>query len=199
MVLVEGKKGAETRAVAENLCYGLLENGHTVTYVTTSLPIQDFILEMHSHNYPMAQYLPDRQVLVIPVYPIIEGKETTEDLLDKLMSSAQLQTTDVIIVDSLSDFLGGHFDEVICMRLLEYLRRLINVGKTVFLVVEDGQKGILSLRLASDLHFALSSQEGKGVQVKRYHPAKEGAPDVLHFRIDSVAGLITQPLKAGKC
>ncbi len=198
MVLVEGKKGAETRGVAENLCYGLLENGHTVTYITTALPIQDFIVEMHAHNYRIAQYLPDRQVLVIPVYPIIEGKGSTEELLDKLMSSSQLQTTDAIIVDSLSDFLGGHFDEVICMRLLEYLRRLINMGKTVFLVVEDGQKGILSLRLASDLHFALSAQEGKGVQVKRYHPPKEDAQDVLHFRIDPVVGLISQPRNAGK-
>lgn len=198
MVLVEGKKGAETRGVAENLCYGLLENGHTVTYITTALPIQDFIVEMHAHNYRIAQYLPDRQILVIPVYPIIEGKGNTEELLDKLMSSSQLQTTDAIIVDSLSDFLGGHFDEVICMRLLEYLRRLINMGKTVFLVVEDGQKGILSLRLASDLHFALSALEGKGVQVKRYHPPKKGARDVLNFRIDPAAGLISQPRKAAK-
>ncbi len=198
MVLVEGKKGAITRGVAENLCYGLLENGYSVTYVTTSLAVQDFIVEMHAHNYRIAQHLPDRKVLVIPVYPIIEGKGNTDGLLDKLMSSSQLQTTDTIIVDSLSDFLGGHFDEVICMRLLEYLRHLISMGKTVFLVVEDGQKGILSLRLASDLHFALPSRDSKGVQVKRYHPPREGSRDILHFRIDPIAGLISQPRRTEK-
>jgi archaellum biogenesis ATPase FlaH len=114
------------------------------------------------------------------------------------MSSSQLRTTDVIIVDSLSDFLGGHFDEVICMRLLEYLRNLSNLGKTMVLVVADGQKGILSLRLASDLHFALPVDEGKGVQVKRYHPPREGSPGVLNFRIDPALGLISQPHRAEK-
>jgi archaellum biogenesis ATPase FlaH len=195
VVLVEGHKGAATRAVTENLCYGLLESGRTVTYVTTALTVQDFIMEMHSHNYRIAQYLPERKVLVIPVYPLIEGKGGSEGLLDTLMTSPQLHTTDAIIVDNLSDFLGGSFDEVICMRLLEYLRNLSAMGKTVFLVVEDGQKGILSLRLASDLHFALPAEEGKGVQVKRYQPPKLGAPGVLRFRVDPALGLISQPHK----
>jgi len=198
MVLVEGAKGQQTRAVTQNMSYGLLENGHTVTYITTGLTIQDFIVEMHDHNYRIAQYLPDQSILVIPVYPFIEGKGDPKALLDKLITSTQLQTTDTIFVDSLSDFLGGSFDEVICMRLLEYLRRLSGMGKTIFLVVDDGQKGILSLRLASDLHFALSSQGGKGVQVKRYHPIKAGAKEILHFRVDPVLGLISQPRKGSK-
>lgn len=193
VVLIEGVKGPRTRAISHNLCYGLLENGYSVTYVSTSLVVKDIILEMHSRNYRIARFLPDRQLLCVPVYPIIEDKGTKDGLLEKLMESPQLQTTDAIMVDTLSDFLED-FDDMICMRLLEYLRVLSGMGKTIFLCVDDGQKGILSLRLASDLHFALSLDgDEHHVQVKRYSTPRSGAKNVLHFKVDPVIGLVSHP------
>ncbi len=56
---------------------------------------------------------------------LIEGRGTSEGLLDKLMGSEQLQSSDALVIDSLSDFLSDRFDEMMCMHLLEYVQHVM--------------------------------------------------------------------------
>ncbi len=79
MVLIEGEVGPSTREVSQMLCQGILENGYTVTYVTTQLNLGDFITEMYERNNKVAEYLPDHRLLCIPVVPLIEKKQMRED------------------------------------------------------------------------------------------------------------------------
>lgn len=185
MVLIEGNVGPSTREVSQRLCQGILENGYTATYVTTQLNVGDFITEMYARDSNIADYLPEHKLLCIPVVPLIEKKEIREDPLDKLMQSPSLQTSDVVFVDTLSDFLKGDFNETLCMRILEYLRKLSGAGKTIFLNVDNGQKGMISLRLASDIQISMAFGEGaRGVVVKKRNKARESSSNILLFKGD---------------
>ncbi len=193
LVLVEGEKGPRARELMQQISLGVLENGRSVTYVTTSQSVQDLIMEMFNRDQRIASYLPDHRLLCVPVYPLIEGKGPREGLLDKLMGSEQLRTSDALVIDSLSDFLGDRFEEARCMRLLEFVQDLNAMGKVVFLVVSDGQKGILPLRLESELQLSLPAGEG-GTQLKRYQKPHQGATEFLRFQLHPTAGLLVRPL-----
>jgi len=194
LVLVEGEKGKRARELMQQISLGILENGRSVTYVTTSQSVQDLVMEMFGRDERIATYLPDHRLLCVPVYPLIEGRGTRDGLLDKLMGSEQLQTSDVLIIDSLSDFLGDRFEEAICIRVLEFVQNLNGMGKAVFLVVNDGQKGILPLRLESELQLSLPSGEDGTLQMKRYQHAHQGAAEMLRFQVHPKAGLVAHPL-----
>jgi len=194
LVLVEGEKGKKARELMQQISLGILENGRSVTYVTTSQSVQDLVMEMFGRDERIATYLPDHRLLCVPVYPLIEGRGTRDGLLDKLMGSEQLQTSDVLIIDSLSDFLGDRFEEAICIRVLEFVQNLNGMGKAVFLVVNDGQKGILPLRLESELQLSLPSGEEGTLQMKRYQQAHQGAAEMLRFQVHPKAGVVAHPL-----
>ncbi len=101
------------------------------------------------------------------------------------MQSPNLQTSDVVFVDSLSDFLNGDFNETLCMRILEYLRKLSGAGRTIFLNVDNGQKGMISLRLASDIQISMAfGDDVKGVVVKKRNKQRDGSADILMFKGD---------------
>jgi archaeal flagellar protein FlaH len=194
LVLVEGEKGRKARELMQQISLGILENGRSVTYVTTSQSVQDLVMEMFERDERIATYLPDHRLLCVPVYPLIEGKGTRDGLLDKLMGSEQLQTSDALIIDSLSDFLGERFEEASCIRVLEFVQNLNGTGKAVFLVVNDGQKGILPVRLESELQLSLPSGEEGIVQMKRYQHAHQGAAEMLRFQIHPTTGILAHPL-----
>lgn len=194
LVLVEGEKGQKARELLQQVALGILENGRSVTYVTTSQSVQGLVMEMFGRDQRIATYLPDRRLLCVPVFPLIEGRGTRDGLLDKLMGSEQLQTSDVLIIDSLSDFLGDRFEEANCIRFLEFVQNLNGMGKAVFLVVNDGQKEILPLRLESELQLSLPSGEEGILQIKRYQQAHQGASEFLRFQVHPRAGLLTHPL-----
>lgn len=194
LVLIEGEKGKRARDLVQAISLGILQNGLSVTYVATSQSVQDLIMEMYEKDDQIASYLPDHRLRCVPVYPLIEGRGTSEGLLDKLMGSEQLQSSDALVIDSLSDFLSDRFDEMMCMHLLEYVQHVNAQGKAVFLTVNDGQKGILPLRLESELQLSLASEDKEKVQMKRYRPVRKGAPELLRFHIDPDKGLLPYPL-----
>ena len=194
LVLIEGEKGKKARDLVQTISLGILQNGRSVTYVATAQSVQDLIMEMYEMDDHIADYLPDHRLMCVPVYPLIEGRRASEGLLDKLIGSEQLQTTDALVIDALSDFLNDRFDEMKCMHLLEHFQHLNAMGKAVFLIVNDGQKGILPLRLESELQLSIPAEGPGPVQMKRYQPSRQGASEMLRFHMDPEAGLLPHPL-----
>jgi archaellum biogenesis ATPase FlaH len=193
LVLIEGRKGEATRALAQNLCYGLLEGGLTVTYVTTSMAVHDFIMEMHLRHYSIARFLPDRQLLCIPVYPLLEGRGDKADLLGKLMSSPQLHKTDAIIVDTLTDFFDGEPSEMVTAQVVSFLQRFGDNGKIAAVVADGEHADISALGRASDVHLAVPPPGDKVVEVKAGTATWSGRA-VLLFKIDPEGGFVSRPL-----
>src|SRR6056297_2147555 len=57
IVLIEGDYGAGKSAMSQRFTYGLCEEGHSVTLVSTELTVRGFIDQMHSLSYDMEEHL----------------------------------------------------------------------------------------------------------------------------------------------
>ncbi len=197
IVLLEGEEGSGRSVISQRMAYGILENGHSVGYISTELTMKDFIDQMYSLEYEIGEYLPDLSLLYIPVYPLMGKTRPREDFLKKLMTSPQLFRNDVIFIDTLSSLVSQDIDEENCLRFLAFLKKLANIGKTIVLTIEDQQEDLDPLRIASDIYIILRSDlVGEEIQrtlnVKRYIRARGKVNDVIRYRIEHGIGLVIE-------
>jgi flagellar protein FlaH len=197
IVLIEGEEGSGRSVISQRMAYGLLRSGHTVSYISTEMTMKDFIDQMYSLEYRIGEFLPNLRLLYIPVYPLIGKTMPREDFLDKLMKSPQLYRNDVVFIDSLSTLGNKQLDEQNCNILLGLFKKLVGIGKTMVLTIENGQEALDPLRLASDVYLVLRSglvgeEISRTVNVKRYIRARGKVNDVIRYRIEPNIGLVIE-------
>jgi flagellar protein FlaH len=197
LMLVEGQEGSGRSVLCQRLCYGFLSNGHSVTYISTEMTVKDFIDQMYSLDYRIADHLLARKLLYIPVYPLIGETKARYDFLARLMDSLPLYENDIIIIDSLSSLIQYSMDDSGCLLLLGFLKKIASRGKSVILTVGEEDKDVNPLRLASDIYLALKtkvSADGmqRMIQTKRFIRARNRVQDVIIFRIEPMVGLVIE-------
>jgi len=108
IVLMEGDYGAGKSAISQRFSYGLCEEGHTVTFLSTELTVGSFLEQMNSLDYDMVDHMLDENILFLHA-DIGESKNTfsddggdddRKDLLKRLMEAEVMWESDVIIIDT---------------------------------------------------------------------------------------------------
>ncbi|MFA7342528.1 MAG: ATPase domain-containing protein, partial [Candidatus Methanomethylophilaceae archaeon] len=84
LALIEGEEGSGRSVVSQRLTYGLLENGFSVTYISTELTLKDFINQMYSMKYHIGPYLINTRLKFIPVLPIVGDQMPRQGYLQTL-------------------------------------------------------------------------------------------------------------------
>ena len=136
MTLLEGEDGSGKSLVSQRIMYGLLENGISVTYISTDLSTKDFIKQMQSLNYDIVKYLLSKQLLFIPVFPITKRLNKTVNLLDRMMNAPHLFENQVIIIDSLSVMLNeGKLPSDLKFKFGNFVKKLSGIDKTVIVTL----------------------------------------------------------------
>ena len=102
ITLIEGEDGSGKSLISQRVVYGLLENGFSVTYISTDLSTKDFITQMQSLKYDIVKYLLNRKLLFIPVFPITKKLNRPTELLGRMMSAPHLFENQVIVIDCLT-------------------------------------------------------------------------------------------------
>jgi flagellar protein FlaH len=197
IMLIEGSEGSGRSVICQRLCYGFLSNNHTVTYISTEMTVKDFIDQMYSLNFRIADYLLSNKLLYIPVYPLIGSTKSRRDFLDKLMRSPVIYKKEILIVDSLSSLIAHSLDEDRIFDFLAFLKKLVSAGRTVIFTVEEGHKQIEPLRLASDILLSLrirTTSEGiqRMILVKRFARSRGRVQDIIFYRIEHMAGIVIE-------
>ena len=138
VMLIEGVEGSGRSVISQRLCYGLLANGASVTFVSTEMTIKDFIDQMYSIEYKVGPHLLSQKLLYLPVYPLLGQTMVRDDFLDKLIGSPQLYERDVLIVDSFSSLINRRLDNNQAQSLMGFLKKVARSNKTVILTAEAG-------------------------------------------------------------
>ncbi len=196
-MLIEGEEGSGRSVVSQRLAYGLLENGYSVTYISTELTLKDFLDQMYSMKYNIGPYLIKTSLKFIPVLPIIGDSMPKEGYLKTLMENPYLYATDVTIIDCFGEMLHSINGSSDMDRYLEHMKKTVHGGKTLIMTVLKNQPGIERLRQTCDVYFDLqlkSSSYGIRhiIRVRRYLKARGKVDKMVEFRVEPDVGLIIE-------
>ncbi len=201
LVLIEGEDGSGKSALTQRLAYGFLMNGHTVTIISTELTVRDFINQMYSLNYPIANFLLRNRLVFIPVYPIIGKQRDRKDFLGRLMRTPSLFRTDIIIIDTLSALVKSSLKvEERSVQLLAFFKRLLALDRTIILTVEKGaipEEILKPFKSAAQVYIETSINRIGGMVnrvafIKRYLNAASRVENSIVFRVEAGTGIILE-------
>jgi len=182
-----------------------------VSVVSTELTTLHFIEQMHSLDYPVEEYIFNRSLLFLPVYPVLGFRGQKKDLMDRLLNAKKMYEADVICIDAFSSLvkdwvraLPKEHDERQKIERIEdalyFFKLLNNGGKTVILTMQPGDlpDDISSgLKGAADVYFTLKLESVGGVVsrslfVRRFERAEKPVADIIPFRVEPKTGLIVE-------
>ncbi|QLH74279.1 MAG: AAA family ATPase [Methanomassiliicoccales archaeon] len=197
VVFIEGMEGSGRSVISQRLAYGFLNNGASVTFISTEMTIKEFIDQMYSLEYKIGPYLLKEKLRYVPVYPLLSDSRPREDFLQKLVSSSSLWETDVLIVDSFSSLVKKELEPKQTVELLSFLKKVVKMDKSVILTAESGIPGLEPLRLASDIYLYLNMKSSGGslvreIHVKRFLRARGQVDDIMKYRVEPRSGLVIE-------
>lgn len=200
IVVIEGGNGSGKSTVCQRLAYGLMENGSTVTYISTQLTTKGFINQMYSLDYRIASFLLKKKLLYIPVLSLINPTASRLDFIERFREGKELFDSDVIIVDTMSSLIKHSADMEKSLELISFFKRLTGIRKTIVLSVESSELDphILSEFIAaSDINLSLKiSTLGSSIKrtiiINKFTGAPASVESMIGFRIESKVGLVVE-------
>jgi flagellar protein FlaH len=200
IIMIEGGGGSGKSTVCQRLAYGLMENGSSVTYISTQLTTKGFINQMYSLNYKIASFLLKKKLLYIPVLSLMDPTRPRLDFIERLRSGEELFKNDVIIIDTISSLIKHSVNIEKSLELISFFKRLTGVNKTIILSVEphEIEPHILSeFNGASDINLTLKiSTLGSNIKrtiiVNKFTGAAAQVESMVGFRIEPNVGLVVE-------
>jgi flagellar protein FlaH len=200
MVVIDGGTGCGKSTVCQRLAYGLMENGYSVTYVSTQLTTKGFINQMYSLNYKIASFLLKKKLLYIPVLSLIDPTPARTDFIERLRSGKELFDNDVIIIDTISSLIKHSANVKKSLELISFFKKLTGIKKTIILSIEPSElePEILSeFAGASDINLSLKvrtlgSSIKRTIIVNKFTGASASVESMIGFRIESNVGLVVE-------
>jgi len=200
LIVIDGEHGTGKSVLLQRIAYGLLENGHSVTFVSTQFTTRDFISQMYSLNFPVLPYLASNRLLFISVYPLISETKQGDFFFTKLMETKDLYNSDVLIIDTLSSIIKYNKDNQKVSDLIGFFKRITGTGKTIAVSVNinDLNEDTLGV-LRSSAHVYISTKQKtigdnikQSIVVNKYLSAQDSYTTITNFRIVPKIGFIIE-------
>ncbi len=137
LIMIDGPSGSGKSALCERFAYGLLDNKHTVTYISTQLTTKNFIRQMNSLDYPIGIRLLKGELLYIPVFPLLKESTPRIDFVQRLMGAEVLFEKNIIIIDTLSALVRYSINQEKSLELISFFKKLSGVQKTIILTIDS--------------------------------------------------------------
>ncbi len=137
LIMIDGPSGSGKSALCERFAFGLLDNKHTVTYISTQLTTKNFIRQMNSLDYPIGIKLLKGELLYIPVFPLLKEPTPRIDFVQRLMGAEVLFEKNIIIIDTLSALVRYSINQEKSLELISFFKKLSGVQKTIILTIDS--------------------------------------------------------------
>jgi len=200
IVFIEGDNGSGKSSISQRLTFGLLENGYSVTLLSTQLTTKGFINQMYSLDYPVASHLLKNNLLYIPVLPLIKSSKNRIDFIERLMAAEALFKNNVIIIDTISSLIKQSADTTKGLELISFLKKITGMGKTVILTsnLNELESALYSQFVStSDIYFTLKvrplgNEIKRTIVVNKFTGARSPVGSMVGFRIEPKVGLVVE-------
>lgn len=216
IVLMEGDYGAGKSAISQRFAYGLVEEGASVTMMSTELTVRGFIDQMHSLSYDMVDHLLDENVLFLHAdfdtggTLSDEGEGERKELLKRLMNAEVMWNSEVIVIDTFDAILRNDpkFEALVrqneerqaALEIIGFFRDIISQGKVIVLTVDPStvdEEAIGPFRSIADVFLELEMIEvgndiRRQINVKRFAGMGEQVGDTIGFSVRSGTGIVIE-------
>lgn len=193
-----GEDGSGKSVMAQRLAYGFLSNKVSVSYVSTELNTISFAEQMDSMDYDVKSFIINHRLLFIPMFPAMGNTSLKTNFLDDLMKTKQIFDKEIIMFDTLSFILlRDEYGEKECYNLINTLKRLTTMGKTILFFIDPTHINPTFLTLiksVADLYVNLNINTFAGniirvIEIVRFkRPQGEFQPRIP-FRVEPKMGL----------
>lgn len=210
IVLVTGEYGAGKSALAQRFTYGLCEESHQVTYLSTELSVSGFISQMHSLDYDVVNHLLDERLLFLfgETAPRYEGDRL--NFLERLMTARDMWNADAIVIDAFDAILRNDesFDALVregeqrqaTLEIISFFRRLVSNRRVLVLTVDptnlpDG--ALAPFRSIADVLLELEtttvgSSVRRQISVRRFAGMGQQVGDSIGFSVRPGVGIVVE-------
>jgi flagellar protein FlaH len=198
ITLVEGPDGSGKSILSQRLMYGFLMNGYSVTYISSELTTKGFLDQMRSLNYDVLNFMLSRQLLFVPVYPLIGRPRSRVDFVDRLMGAKELFKNEITIIDAFSGIAPPDTPGDKILEIIYFFKKLASENKTIIITLDPTHSNeilLKHLRTTADIYLELVTNLTEGeisklIIVKRFTYAMEFVGNVTGFRVEPQVGLV---------
>lgn len=192
LMTIKGGSSSGKSITCQRICFGLLENDVSVTYISTQLTTKSFIAQMQTLDYPIGIHLIRGKLLMIPVIPLLQKAKQKSDYIQRLMAAKTLFRNDVVIIDTISSLLFYSADVKKTLDLINFFKRVGSVGKTVVLALDDGMldpEVTHIFKSSSDVHLEINAKREMGnirrsIAVHKFAGSESKVTQIIGFLIE---------------
>ncbi|WP_313692674.1 ATPase domain-containing protein [Halorarum halobium] len=215
IVLMEGDYGAGKSALSQRFSYGLVDEGASVTLLSTELTVSGFIDQMYSLEYDVTKPLLNEELLFLAADFDSGGAFSDDDgdrkeLLKRLMEAETMWNSDVVILDTFDSILRNDptFEALVrnneerqaALEIISFFRDMISNGKVIVLTVDPsavGEEAIGPFRSIADVFLELQmievgSDVRRNISVKRFAGMGSQVGDTIGFSVRSGTGIVIE-------
>ena len=205
LTLVEGQSDSGKSVVVQQMIWGSLHDGATVTLYTSENTIKSFIRQMASLSLDILDFMLLRRLKVLEVSTQRSGLKA-EQIFDMLLDSMRAdRTSDLIVVDSLTTFVT-HTSSDATLAYFEECREICSDGRTVINVANSyafDNSALARLRSMCDAHLSLRVEEVGDVLVKilevsKIRGASKTTGNIITFDVEPNMGMRIIPISKAK-
>lgn len=206
LALIEAPNGLGKSIVAQRFTYGLITNDRTVSYISTELPVSGFLKQMESVNYHIKQEFLQRQLKFISIFTPFGNVQPRNDLVNHILDEEALMESNVVIFDTLSDFLVSPeraFDDN--FDLLNEFKQQTMQDTTIMCCIDpetlnDDLRRMLTN--AAEVYITMQELEQYGqtvnrMSIQRFNAAQDNLDNELSFHVRPNVGLVVEIASGG--
>lgn len=221
IVLIEGQYGAGKSALTQRFSYGMCEEGHTSTILSTELTVKGFIDQMDSLDYNMEGHMIHENVLFLhadidTTDALREGGIAEDEdqkrmaLFKRMMDAETMWEPDAIFIDTFDAILRNdpNFEELVrqgegrqgALEIIDFFRDIIADGHVIVLTVDPttvNDEIMSPFRSIADIYLELQMVEvgnevRRNISVQRFTGMGQQVGDTIGFSVRSGVGIVIE-------
>ena len=197
LTLIDGQSGAGKSVFTQQLTYGALKHGRRVVLYSNENTKESLLSQMDSLGMDVADHFARGKLQVLDI-PASRLDEQTSPNLDMLLRDIQrLRDCDMVVVDSLTGFLGRPADDEV-IPFLTHCKQFYSQGKTVVTTVHSNVFSDSALgRMVSicDVYLRLRIETAgdrlvKRLEVNKVRGASKVTGRIITFDVEPGVGIV---------
>ncbi|MCA9969376.1 MAG: response regulator [Anaerolineales bacterium] len=202
LTLIEGSSGAGKSVLTQQLIWGSLQDGFTISLFTSENSVPSLVKQMRSLDLDILDFLLMGRARVFPIEVARLGRQAPWLLLDAMRRE---QGCDMLIVDSLTLAIGQSTIEEV-LGFFEESKRLSARGFTIMIILHShaiGGELLVRLRSLCDAHLQLRTEEVgkklvKTLEVTKVRGADKTTGNIVSFEVEPGWGMRVIPVSKVK-
>lgn len=205
LTLIEGSSGAGKSVLTQQMIWGSLYDGFTLSIFTSENTVKSLVKQMRSLSLDILDFLLLGKFRIFPMEVARLGKDALPLIAQALRNEVWKRDRDMVFVDSLTSAISNATVEEI-LGFFEQIKRLCVDRKTLLVVLHSHaltQELIVRIRSLCDAHLQLRTEEAgnrlvKTLEVTKIRGADKKTGNIVSFEVEPGWGMRIIPISKVK-